>query len=275
MRLLKVYLSILRIQVVASLQFRTAAWARFSTFLFYGFVHVVLIGVFYRFGENVNAGFGAGMSMTQAVSYVWLTQVLAHLLPTMSMDTEVWQKIRNGDVGIELCRPLDLYFHWFARAAASRLAPFLIQLVPITIIAMLLPEPFRLQPPASLAGFVAAMLALSAAFLLSCACISLTYSLLMNVGWGEGPAHIVGAVIMVLAGAELPLQLWPAWAQTFLLWQPFAGLVDIPLRLYVGTMDPGLVWQAVALQLGWTAFFVVVGRLWMAKYLNRMVIQGG
>lgn len=275
MRLLKAYLSILRIQLLSGIQFRAAAWSRFISFLFYGFVHVVLIGVFYRFGENINAGFVNQMDMRQAVSYVWLVQVVAHLLPTMSMDSEVWQKIRNGDVGIELCRPLDLYFHWFARSAASRLTPFLIQLLPITIIAMLLPEPFRLAPPASLAALLASLLALAAAFLLSCATLGLTYSLLVNVSWGEGPAHILGAMVMLLAGSELPLQLWPAWLQTFLFWQPFAGLIDIPLRLYVGSMAPGLVWQAVALQLAWTVVFIFMGRAWMGKFLRRLVIQGG
>lgn len=275
MRLLMAYLSLLRIQLISGLQFRAAAWSRFVSMLFYGFVHVVLIGVFYRYGEHINADFASKMDFRQAVSYVWLIQVLVHLLPTMSMDSEVWQKIRNGDIGIELCRPLDLYFHWFTRAAASRLTPFLIQLLPITAIAMLLPEPFRLAPPASLAGFLAALLALAAAFLLSCATLGLTYALLMNVGWGEGPAHILGAGVMLLAGAELPLQLWPAWAQGFLYWQPFAGLIDIPLRLYVGTMAPGLVWQAIAMQLAWTGVFVVIGRAWMAKYLKALVIQGG
>lgn len=274
MRVLKAYLSILRIQLASGLQFRAAAWSRFVNFLFYGFVHTVIIGIFYRYGENVS-GFGAQMDMQQAVSYVWLIQVVAHLLPTMSADSEVWNKIRNGDIGIELCRPLDLYFHWYARAAATRLTPFLIQLLPITLIAMLLPEPFRLALPASLAGFLAAMLALAAAFLLSCACLGLTYALLMNVGWGEGPAQILGAIISLLAGSELPLQLWPSWAQSFLLWQPFAGLIDIPLRLYVGSMEPWRVWQAVGLQLAWTLVFIIAGRVWMARYLKRMVIQGG
>lgn len=272
MRLLRTYLSILRIQLLSGIQFRAAAWSRFVNFLFFGFVHVVLVGVFYRFSANSSS---AEMDMQQAVSFVWLIQVVAHLLPTMSPDSEVWQKIRNGDVGIELCRPLDLYFHWFARAAASRITPFLIQILPITVIAMLLPEPFRLAPPASIQGFLAALLALACAFLLSCATLGLTYSLLMNVGWGEGPAHILGAVVMLLAGAELPLQLWPTWAQTFLYWQPFAGLIDIPLRLYVGSMEPGLVWQAVGMQLGWTVIFIIIGRAWMAKFLKRLVIQGG
>lgn len=275
MRFLRAARSILRIQMMGTLQFRAAAWARTSTFLFYGFVHVVLIQIFYTYGTNAGADFTSQISKAQAVSYVWLIQVMASLLPQMSTDKEVWQKIRSGDVGIELCRPLDLYVHWFVRAVASRLGPFLLQVLPITLLAMFLPEPFRLQPPASLAGLTAAVVAAWGALLLSAACVSLSYSLLMKVSWGEGPTHIVLGVMGILAGSELPLQLWPQWAQGFLLWQPFAGLLDLPLRLYVGTMPPGALAQVLAIQATWTIGFILLGRLLMARHLTRMVIQGG
>ncbi|MTI94992.1 MAG: hypothetical protein FH749_05810 [Firmicutes bacterium] len=269
------YLSLVRIQLISGLKFRAAAWAKMSTFIFYGFVHVVLIQIFYRFGENTGAGFTAGMNMGQAISYVWLIQVIAHILPAMSVDSEVWQKIRNSDIGIELCRPLDLYAHGFARAAALRLAPLLMQLAPVTLIIMLLPAPYNLQGPASLANLFAAMLALAAALLLACACITFTYTLLMRVTWGEGPTHIVLGLITLLSGAELPLQLWADWTQAILYWQPFAGLVDIPLRLYTGTLPAVAVWSAVGLQLAWTLVFIILGRFLLNRQFRRLVIQGG
>ncbi len=34
----------------------------------------------------------------------------------------------------------------------------------------------------------------------------------------------------------VPLVLMPGWAQGFLFWQPFAGLVDIPYRIYFGNL---------------------------------------
>lgn len=275
MKLIKASLSILRIKLISMLQFRAAAWAKISTFVFYGFVHVVLIRIFYQYGGNAAAGAEAGMSVAQAVSYTWMVQVLAPIFPVMSGDNEIGSKIVNGDVGIELCRPLDLYAHWYCRAMATRLAPFLMGFVPILSVAMLLPQPYTLLLPASAAGLAAMLLCLCTSLLLSCSIICLSYGLLLNMRWGSGPVSIMMIVTDVLSGSFLPLQLWPQWAQKFLAAQPFAGLADIPLRFYVGTLAPEMVWQAAGMQLVWIAVFVLAGRLLMQKSLRNVVIQGG
>lgn len=275
MKLLKACKSILRIQIASMLQYRAAAWARMSTFAFYGFVHVVLILIFYQYGMNAQAGEQAGMSAAQAVSYTWLVQIIACIFPLMGTDSAVRGKIVNGDVGIELCRPLDLYAHWFSRAMATRIAPFLLSLVPVTALAVLLPAPYNLQAPASVEGLLAMLLCLGTGLLLSCAVICLSYCLLLNLRWGDGPVNIMLIVTDVLSGSILPLQLWPDWAQSFLYLQPFAGLADIPLRLYVGTMAPGMVWQAAGVQLVWIALFIALGRALMARSVRNIIIQGG
>ncbi len=266
---------ILRMQLVSKVQYRAAAWAGMTTNAFWGFVHVIIILTFYRFGQQSNAGTSAGMSMVQAVSYVWLVQVLITLLSGTILDNEIREKIRSGDVGLELCRPLDLYAHWFARTAATRLGPFLLNVVPITAVAMLLPEPYRLQPPASLAALLSSMVAVMMGLLLCCASVGMAYVLLMRVQWGEGPMSIFTVLIDILSGAYLPLQLWPGWAQRFLMLQPFAGIYDLPLRLYVGTLAPSTVWQVLLIQAGWLVVLVAVGWLAMRRALTHMVIQGG
>ncbi len=275
MKLMRASISILRIQLVSTLQFRAAAWAKMSTFVFYGFVHVVLMLIFYRYGVNTSAGAQAGMTAVQAVSYTWLLQIIASLFPVMGSDSEIRNKIINGDVGVELCRPLDLYAHWFSRALAAKLSPFLMGLVPITVVAMLLPAPYNLQPPDSAAGLLAMLLCLCTGLFLSGSIICLTYGLMLNLKWGDGPVNIFLVITDVLSGSYLPLQLWPGWAQGILAWQPFAGLADLPLRFYVGTMDPGQVWQVAGLQLLWTAVFILIGKLLMGRSLRRVVIQGG
>jgi ABC-2 type transport system permease protein len=236
---------------------------------------VILIRIFFQFGANSAAGLNAGMTVAQAVSYVWLAQITLILLPSRPVDQEVWEKIRTGDIGIELCRPLDLYAHWFTRAIATRLIAFLLHLIPFTAITMLLPEPYRLQPPASVAGLLACILSLGAGLSLSCSCLGITYAVLMKVHWGEGPANMILILMDILSGSYLPLQLWPDWAQKFLIRQPFAGLMDIPLRFYVGTMAPEMVWKLVALQLSWAMILTAAGWFWIQKNLSRLVIQGG
>ena len=65
----------------SSAPYSTGWWlGQLSTNIFCGFVHTVIIAVFYRYGEQT-AGASSGMSMAQAVSYVWLGQIVLYLLP--------------------------------------------------------------------------------------------------------------------------------------------------------------------------------------------------
>lgn len=265
--------SILRIRFTSTLQYRLALWAGMATNIFWGFVHVVMIMTFYKHGQH--GGMSTGMDMSQAVSYAWLVQIAMHLLPNFSADSEVREKIRNGDVGVELCRPLDLYFHWYTRAVASRLGAFLQRVGFVVLFAMLLPEPYKLRPPISIIGLLASLASLAMGLLLSCAFVGIVYVMLMRISWGDGPAQIVLTTVAILSGAYLPLQLWPEWAQRFLLLQPFAGVMDIPLRLYLGTLAPSAVWNALALQIIWIVVMVSFGWLWMKRSVTHLSIQGG
>lgn len=273
MRLLRPCLSILKMQVMAKLQYRAAAWTQLSTIILSAIVQIIIILAFFRFG--LRSDDMTGMNAAQAVGYIWLVHMTLPLLPGMSLDTEVREKIRNGDIGIELCRPLDLYAHWFARAAALRVGPFLLNIVPVTMVALLLPEPYRLHAPASLAGLLAAITTLAFGLVLTCATMGLTYVVLMHVNWGDGPIYVMAGVTDLLSGANLPLQLWPAFMQRFLFLQPFAGIVDIPLRLYLGTLSPSAFLQVAVIQLVWSALLISAGSLLMKRTLTKLVIQGG
>ncbi|NLY54159.1 MAG: hypothetical protein GX060_06050 [Firmicutes bacterium] len=276
MELLRPFLSIWRMHLANALQYRAAVWAQLTTNIFWGFVRTVMMLVFYRYGLQQIAGYEAGLSLAQAVSHVWLVQIALHLLPGNLIDAEIREKIRSGDVALELCRPLDLYAHWFTRALAMRLGRFFLQLIPVTTVAMLLlPMPYRLQPPASCAGLFAFCASLLLGCLLSCALVGLSYVLLLRVSWGDGPVIILKIISDLLSGAELPLQLWPAWAQRLLAAQPFASLLDLPLRLYTGTLAPSEFWSVAAIQLAWLVLFMGVGWLLMQGSLRRLLIQGG
>ena len=53
----------------------------------------------------------------------------------------------------------------------------------------------------------------------------------------RGVNVLFNSLIIVFSGNLLPLALYPDWARTALLVQPFAGMMDIPLRIYVGQLE--------------------------------------
>lgn len=270
----KACFSLFKIKTASSFQYRMAALAGATTSIFWVLIEITVYTIFYTYASNKVSGSIGTLTLKQVVSYAWLTQLL-FLMQPMNIDSEILNKITSGDVGIEMCRPLDLYFHWFSKTAASRLTPLIWHGPIVLIFGMLIPGSYRLSMPASSLGFLCMLLSILSALLLCTSYAMLTCAVRLNVSWGDGPTYIMMLIGGVLSGTYLPLQLWPNFMQKFLLIQPFAGYLDIPLRFYIGTMPPKDVFLAIGIQLMWIIIFIVTGKILMTKKLKNIIVQGG
>jgi ABC-2 type transport system permease protein len=258
------------------LQYRVAALAGLWTQVFFGFVLIMIYEAFYRSAASEAP---RPMALPQIVSYVWLGQALLAMLP-WNGDREIAAMIRSGAVAYELCKPLDLYGLWYARAVALRTAPTILRAAPMAVFAMLvLPlvglAEWRLAPPASIASGLAFLASMLCALLLGCAITNLISISMMWTVSGEGISIIVPAMVSFLSGMIVPLPLFPDWAQLALGWLPFAGLVDLPFRTYTANLAPGDVAFVLVRQLMWTAALVMLGRWLLNRGVRRIVVQGG
>jgi len=272
---LRPYLAVVGARFRVLLQYRAAALAGLWTQVFFGLVLIMVYEAFYRSTSPAVQP----IAFAQVVSYVWFGQALFAMLP-WNADDEVRAMVRSGAVAYELCRPVDLYGLWFARAVAQRSTPTLLRAVPMVVVAALaLPlvglGEWRLAPPPSLACGAAAAVALLGALALSCAISTLNnVSLLWTLG-GEGVVLLMTTVVSLLSGLLVPLPLMPSWAQPVLAWLPFAGLFDLPFRVYSGHTASGQLASVLARQAGWTLVLVVLGRWLLGRGLRRLVVQGG
>ena len=149
-RVLRASISIFRIEAALGMQYRISALSGALTSIFFGLIEVIVITVFYTYSNHQSAGIEAGLSLPQAVSYIWLAQTVYMLQGGLNADLVA--KISKGDVALELCRPMPLYIHWLVRSAAGRVAPFLLRGLPVAAAGLLMPSAFRLGPPASAGG---------------------------------------------------------------------------------------------------------------------------
>lgn len=270
---LRACVSLFRVRFAEGLQYRTAAFSSLLISVFWSIIECVLYTVFFTYsqygGQNSN-----GMSLSQTISYVWLAQGL-FVLQSMSIDGDIMKKIISGDVGVELCRPLDLYSHWFAKSAAGKLGGGWIRLVFTFLAGFLMPAGYALGMPASLAGLVMFLFSTAMAFLLCSSFGMLITAIRVNITWGDGPTYMLMLVSGVLSGVYLPLRLWPDWLQSFLRLQPFAGFTDTPVQLYIGSLSPTDALPSVVLQLLWSLTFILLGRLVLKRRLKTVIVQGG
>ncbi|MFZ1991840.1 MAG: ABC transporter permease, partial [Alphaproteobacteria bacterium] len=219
------------------------------------------------------------ISLAQGITYIWLGQAFLGLLP-WNVDSDVSEMMRSGNVGYERLRPVDTYVYWFARAAAWRASGTLMRCVPlIAVTAILFPlmglTDWSLRPPADIQAF--------ALFALSMVCVLFLTSAIstvinISVVWMLSPLGINGitqSLSILLSGMVIPLPLFPSWAQFALFIQPFAGLVDLPYRIYFGNLRGPAAFAAIGLQLFWTIVFVALGRLFMSAVMRRVQMQGG
>ncbi|MEG0767795.1 MAG: ABC-2 family transporter protein, partial [Clostridia bacterium] len=129
-------------------------------------------------------------------------------------------------------------------------------------------------PPTPLA-FGAWLLSVCGALLLSCAVTTLMQSSLFWTVTGLGIVRIVPSFVTLLSGNILPLPLFPDALQLFLRVQPFAGLSDLPSRIFCGALPPSAVFSTLALQWFWTVVFVGMGRAMVSRGLRHVVLAGG
>lgn len=263
---MKAYWAILSARFRVLLQYRAAALAGFGTQLFWGFIRVMIFTAFYQ-----STTVAQPMTLRETINYIWLGQALLLLVP-WNQDREVEHLIRTGNVAYEIIRPLDLYWFWFCRAVALRVAPVLLRAIPMFLVAGLFLG-LDLPPTMASAGaFAAAMLG---ALLLSSAITTLsTISMFWTIS-GEGIIRFFPTISVILCGLIIPLPLFPDWAQPVLNILPFRGVMDVPFRLYMAHIPPQQAPALVAHQLAWTAGLIMLGRMLLARGLRRVVVQGG
>ena len=257
------------------LQYRAAALAGFATQCWWGGIKVMVYAAFFA-AAPAAAG---SLSLSQTITYIWLAQALLALVP-WSGDPEIGLAVRSGAIGYDRLRPLDTYGWWYARAAAWMTARVLPRAALMLAFAgVLLPliglEAWSWRPPQS--PLQASLFAVSAILLVA---LSSAWVMLLNLAAvrfldERGVNALTASAIIVFSGNLLPLPLFPDWMQGFLFVQPFAGMLDIPVRIYSGDLTGQRALAGLALQAGWTLAFIALGRFWMRRVMGRLQMQGG
>lgn len=267
---MKAYTSVWRIRFINGLQYRTAAYAGVATQLFFGLIFIMVYIAFYNQG-NVDVD----ITLKQIVSYIWLQQIFLSLVMLWIRDPEIFTLITSGNIAYELCRPTSLYGFWYSKLLAQRVANAVLRCFPVTIIALLLPEPYRLQIPSSITIFLLFFITLLLAALLVVAISMLIY---LSVFWTMSPT---GSILLFavagefFAGLVIPIPLMPQWLQSIMFVLPFRYTVDFPFRVYSGHIAGAELYYGIMMQVIWSLILVFAGLWIMKRALRNVVVQGG
>jgi len=242
--------------------YRQAALAGLATNTVFGLLRAaVLVAVL------AERGVVGGYDVATALTYVWLGQGLLAVVRLWG-DTELSERIRTGDVVVDLGRPWNLLAALLAtdlgraaHAVGVRLAP------PVAIGAVFFPFrwPGRLAtwPLFAVSVLLAVVVGFGFRFLLNAAAFWLLDA--------RGVIAVYGVVSGVLSGLVLPLQFFPEWARGALWWTPFPALIQAPVDVFTEQGGVGV----VAHQALWAGLLLLAGHLALRSGTRRLVVQGG
>ncbi|MGW2828266.1 ABC transporter permease [Streptomyces sp. NPDC001286] len=212
-----------------------------------------------------------GYDLAQAVTYVWIGQSLFKTLANGGggVETELMERIRTGDVAVDLYRPADLQLWWLAtdlgRAGFELLGR---GVVPFVFGALF----FDMALPADVTTWLAFLVSVVLAMLVS---FAIRYLVALTAFWlmdGTGVIQMAWLVGWFCSGMLLPLNVFPGALGEVVRALPWSSLLQAPADVFLGRADP---LATYAFQAVWAVVLLTAGRMVQAAATRRVVVQGG
>lgn len=266
---MKVYINYFKLRIITFLQYRGAAIAGLSTQFFWGIMMVFIYMALYQNSDNVS------MNLTEVICYVWLHQAFYAFLTVRVMDNEIRDSIKSGAVAYEIIRPYNLYFWWYIKNLAKRIANGMLRFAPVIIIASLLPSPYGMRLPASFMNFVLFLVSLILGSLVVTGINMLVHTIGFYTYNEAGISSMLNSTMEVFCGAYVPVALLPMFIQKATYYLPFRLVSDLPFRLYSNNIGINEGLFSIGLQIIWIIILIIFGNYLINRALKKVFIQGG
>jgi ABC-2 type transport system permease protein len=263
----RLYWEVARAAARRLMAYRSATFAGIFTNTVFGVIHGYVLLAVFRERETVGS-----FDAVDAVTFVFVTQGLVMVVGIFGSDLELAQRIKTGEVALDLCRPYD-YQAWWAAVAYGKAAfySWARGLVPFLIGALLfrlrLPEEPWIWPAFVLSVVLAVGISFAWSFLLQ-----LSAFWILDV---RGPNQIGWFTAQFLAGLLVPIFLFPDGVEQWVRLLPFVGMLQLPVEVFLGKHAGADLALVYAHQTLWMVALLAAGRLVLARAVRRVVVQGG
>jgi ABC-2 type transport system permease protein len=212
----------------------------------------------------------AGLTLQQTLNYILLAQVLLPILQN-ALIFQLGYLIREGQVGVELLRPLDFQLRHYVENLAAMLVSLLLKL-PLLVIAWAF---LGLQLPGSplVWGAFFLSLLLGHAVLFFFDYIFSCLAFYSTEVWGL--AILREGVATFFSGALIPLVMMPGWLQSIAHALPFAQVIYVPVALLSGIIPLSAAPQTWLVQIAWLLGLGVLSRVVFNAAVKKVTVQGG
>lgn len=213
----------------------------------------------------------SGWDEATLVTFAFITQALLAGIAAFG-ESELAERVRTGDVVVDMYRPIDLQAWWLASWLGRSAFTFLARGIPPVLLGAIA---FDLVVPAGPARWLAFLASVLLASLVAFAlrfCVNLTAFWLLD---NRGVDQLVTLVLTFFGGLLLPVVLFPPWLESVARALPFAAMVQVPAEVFMGRDDGVELLVALGTQAAWFVGLGLLGRALLSAATRKVVIQGG
>lgn len=211
-----------------------------------------------------------GLTLDQTINYVLWARILSPLVGT-ELIFFFGHAIREGQIAVELTRPLDMQSR-VAMESFAQLAVFMAQRLPLVLVAWLF---LGLQLPRDPAQWVAFIISvvLGQCVLFMFDWILACLAFYVTEIWGMSVFRF--ALGSFFGGALIPLAMMPVWLQNLARLMPFAQALAVPLGFLTGITPTSEAPRAWLIQIIWLVVLVPASRWVFSRAVRKVTVQGG
>lgn len=265
---LRVYPHFARCAFQRRAAYRLANWTGITVNFFFFLIQAQVFFAFFAGRARV-----AGWSANEAVRYFATAEALMMVLGVLSSQSalNLAERIRTGDVVVDLARPVPLWARFVSESYGSALYYVVTRTLLLYIGALLL---YRLPWP-GVAALAWAPLTIAMGVGIVAA---LSYLAAASAFWMEHAHGPVGALILLLSffgGLVVPLDFYPAPVRLLAGILPFRAGVYTPIAIANGTLHGAGLWFGLTHQMVWLAALMWLSQITEVRGVQRLAAQGG
>ncbi|MFC4585981.1 ABC transporter permease [Sphaerisporangium corydalis] len=211
----------------------------------------------------------AGYDVVDAITFCFLTQAFIGPMEVFGGGLDLAQRVRTGDVALDLVRPASLQFWTMADDLGRAAFLFFARSVPPTVAGALI---FGIRVPADPVTWAAFLASMVLGIMVS---FGLRYLVALSTCWlvdDRGLQSMSLVMTTFFSGMVVPLVILPGWLATVAQALPWSAMVQVPADVFLGKRDP---LGALAFQAAWVAVVLGAGALVTRSARRKVVIQGG
>ncbi len=239
---------------------------------FWGIIALMHLAVWYFVWSAVFGYAGTtvirGFTFQQMMGYYIASIAVDHFTFT-DVDQDITESVRTGTLFKDIIRPFNIFLTYISQNVGYKILVAITQGIPLALIAI-----FVVGIKTTPIHFVLFMVSLALAFLLK---FSFAYLFGMAAFWltkTGGLFRIKNGVQKFLAGAVMPLSLFPAGAQAVFAFLPFQYMtfVSVQILLQKYTIAESII--KILIQILWIViFYAIVSYVWQ-KARKRFEVVG-